>query len=317
MINIDTNIKLEGEYNIVITRGDGTTEETGWFKNLILNQGLDRLGANSGVIFSYAQVGSGTTPPLVTNESLETYVASSNTQIVQYSSYTNSGASLYYGEQTFIFTFTQGAVVGTIAEVGVSWENTAGNNLFSRALILDGSGNPTTLSLTSIDQLTVYYKLRFYPTIVDAAGSVLIGATSYNYTIRVAGAGSWGNSNFLIAAATNFSKAFGAEFYAPGVALNPITSTGMNGSFAGSTYNISTSTPGEVVTAAYVPGSYYIDATFTAGVNVANGSGGFQGMYVYWGNQAAWQFQVLFNNPIPKDNTKQFTLVLRYSWARA
>ena len=309
---IEFKSRLQGEYNIHIKRGDGTIEETGWFKNLILNQGLDRLGETSGVpVINYAQVGSGTATPTATDTQLQTYVAGSS-YVGAATSATSSGAPDYYAELTYQFVFAQGTVVATIAEVGVGWDNVAGSNLFSRARILDGSGNPTTLSITSFDQLTVFYRVRIYPPVTDTTGTLTIGSTPYNYTIRAANISGWASVNALTQS-VQFSTVGYANFadaWEPGVALGPITGS-VTGSYTPNSSGTSTSM------ASYVPGTYYTDGTITWGVTQANGTGGFQGITWRWGiPYLQFSFQMVFDAPIPKDNTKQFNITFRFSWAR-
>ena len=57
------------------------------------------------------------------------------------------------------------------------------NQLFSRALIRDGAGNPTTLTVTAIDILTVTYQLRLYRPTTDIVSTVCSTAV---YTMLVA-----------------------------------------------------------------------------------------------------------------------------------
>ncbi len=310
---IQINARLMGEYCVEIKRGDGTTESTGWFKNLILNQGLDRLGEPDSSISSivYAQVGSGTATPLVTDTQLQTYVASSAAES-EASSYTNSGSPDYYGQLTWQFTFAQGSVVATIGEVGVGWGNTAGSNLFSRALILDNIGNPTTISVTAIDELTVYYRLRVYPPLTDVTGTLNISSVNYNYTIRANNVTQFNNSIYTYGSAEYFNKVNNAVTYEPGVTMSAITDNGLTGSTTPSA-NINNRTMGT-----YSPGQYYLDNTMTWSIGSANGTGGFQGIVFYWGlSYQPFSFKMVFDNPIPKDNTKVFTLTMRFSWARA
>jgi hypothetical protein len=74
MIHINTKVALSGEYRLVIKR-NGEEIDTGWFKNLILNQGLDQLGTDGNVLVGYARVGTGTTAPAVTDTVLQAQVA--------------------------------------------------------------------------------------------------------------------------------------------------------------------------------------------------------------------------------------------------
>jgi hypothetical protein len=309
---IQLNARLMGEYCVEIKRGDGTIETTGWFKNLILNQGLNRLGSTSNdVVIQYAQVGSGTATPLVTNTQLQTYVASSQSQSYA-NSVSNSGSPDYYGQLTYIFAFTQGAVVATIGEVGVGWANTPGNNLFSRALILDNSGDPTTISVTSIDQLTIYYRLRVYPPLGDTTGTINISGTNYNYTLRVNNVTAFNNSQYTFVNTPYFNTGYSGAAYEPGVTMSAITVNGLTGSQTPNAYTTS-STAGS-----YTTGNYYLDSTITWSINQGNGTGGLQGIVFGWGQAyVPYSFKMVFNNPIPKDNTKTFSITMRFSWARA
>lgn len=308
MINLQA--RLEGEYRLVIKRGDGTEEDTGWFHNLILNQGLDRLGDSSGgSIMQYAQVGSGSLTPAITQTSLQTYVAGGTSNPNNYASSTaNEGSPLYRTTLTYTFVFTQGSVIGNITEVGTGW-GLSGATLFSRALILDNLGNPTTITLVAIDQLTVYYRLRIAPVITDTTGSVLLGVTNYNYTMRVSSAGNFANVQFLLNSSNNFSmaSASGIVPYPAGSVLGPITGnpTGTQG------------TGGTAVTAAYSPGTYYRDSTFTFSISQGNVLGGIQCLRLTWPQSySVINFQVRFDTPIPKVNTNVLTLIIRYSWNR-
>lgn len=308
MINIQN--KLTGEFRLLVKRADGTEEDTGWFSNLILDQGLDRLGnSSSGAIMQFAQVGSGTIAPAVTQTSLQTYVAGGQSvPAAQASSTANEGAPLYRTTLTYTFAFLQGAVVGNITEVGTGWA-ASGAALFSRALILDNLGNPTSITLVPIDQLTVFYRLRFNPILTDTTGSILLGVTNYNYTMRVSNVGSFANIQFLLNSSNNFSVAQTVNIfpYPAGSLLGPVTGvpTGTVG------------TAGTAVTAAYSPGTYYRDSTFTLSITQGNVAGGIQALRFVWPQSySVMNFQLRFDTPIPKTNTNVLTLTLRFSWGR-
>ena len=295
--------RLEGEYRIVINR-NGEEQDTGWFKNVILNQGLDRLGQQAAVV-SHAHVGTGTTTPSITQTGLTTFLAAVTHNPSYASSTVNEGAPNYSALLTYTYPFAQGAVVGNVTEVGVGWATT-GNNLFSRALILDGSGNPTTLSITAIDQLTVYYRIRIFPPLTDTTGTLTIGGTPYNYTLRVANVANFANNLFLLG--SNFPYPYNSYIYGAGSNLGAIT--GMpSGTASSSNTNVSQ--------AAYTTGTYYRDATWTWSVSTGNAVGGIQAIrFGYIQSYEAIQFQMRFDNPIPKDNTKTFSISMRISWAR-
>jgi len=310
MIHINTKVALSGEYRLVIKR-NGEEIDTGWFKNLILNQGLDQLGTDNAVLIGYARVGTGTTAPTVSNTTLEAQVASSqsgpsDTTIV------NSGSPNYTTLLTYQYTFTQGDVVGNISEVGVGWATT-GATLFSRALIVDNLGAPTTITLTSIDQLIIYYRLNASQPTTDTTSSVTISSTSYPYTIRTAYAASFCNSSATFLYGYAFTKLNSVYLYGSDATLGPITGTlsgtGIGGSGGG---GFTFSYP------AYTPGSYYRDSTFSVDVGHGNAVGGIGGIVLDWGvYNSSLHNQIVLPTPIPKTNTQVLTITQRFTWARA
>ena len=304
--------KLSGQYRAVITRAGEVVKDSGWFDNLILNQGLDRIGQDDTLaVITHCHIGTGTVAPANTDTGLGTFVTA--TTIPGSTSRTNSGTPLYKTEITYTGTFAQGAVVGNMTEVGIGWA-VSGANLFSRSLIVDGGGTPTALTVTSIDQLTIYYKLTFIPVLTDSTGSVVLAGITYNYTARVA------------QVANSFAS--GSTFTYPGYGLigtygNSTTcsfsnSTGVLGPVTGVPTNIVTDVPYKISTnAAYSAGNYYRDCAIALTTTEANVSGGIGAMSVTFGKGAFNHFaQYQFTPPIPKDNTKTLSLTFRISWSR-
>lgn len=302
---INMGVKIAGEYNLVITRGDGTVEETGWFHNLILDQGLDRIGSSNSVseIARYVQVGSGNIAPAVTQVALQTFVAGADGGSSAVS-YTNEGSPLYATLFTYDYAFGQGAVVGNITEVGIGWA-ASGSTLFSRALILDNLGVPTSITLVAIDQLTVFYRLKLVPPLTDTTSSVTISSTTYNYTGRVSSVGSFAVWPF---APDYLNQPDGAWVQSAGSVLGPITGSPTGGTFQSSTV--------AVARLSYSPGTYYRDSTFSWPITQGNVPGGIQCIIFIWVPASAMRFQYRFDTPIPKTNTRVLTMTVRLSWAR-
>jgi len=307
MIHINTKVALSGEYRLVIKR-NGEEIDTGWFKNLILNQGLDQLGTDNEVLLGYARVGTGTTAPIDTNTTLEAQVAVSESG-PDATTVVNSGAPNYTTLTTYEYTFTQGDVVGNISEVGVGWATT-GATLFSRALIVDNVGTPTTITLTSIDQLTIYYRLNASQPTTDTTTSVTISSVSYPYTIRTAQAASFCNGISTFRYGFTFTRLGSVLLYGNDAALGPIT-----GSLSG-TLIANSGNPGFTFDyPAYTPGSYYRDSTFSIPVNIGNATGGIGGIQLTWNGSLL--NQIVLSTPIPKTNTQVLTITQRFTWARA
>jgi hypothetical protein len=272
--DLGVKVALRGQYRCVLNEGTERERDTGWFDNLITDIGLDRLAVVSPNIISFASIGTGTNAPANADTQLQAWVASATTPVLDTNA--NIGSPTYAGEIQVHWVYAQGAVVGNMAEVGVGWA-TGGVSLFSRARILDGSGNPTTLTVVSLDQLTVYYKLTVTPQITDVTGSVSISGTSYDYTGRLA------NAATFMANLSSVLTAGGGRWGLPSSA----------GGFAMKTY--STQTLGAITT---VPSSMVLEW--------ANTQATFQYSLAATSGGAA----------LPKDNTKTFTIVGRFAWDR-
>jgi hypothetical protein len=210
---------------------------------------------------------------------------------------------------TLQYTFSLGVVVGNVAEVGVG-ATASGSDLFSRALILDGGGSPTTISLTATDQLIITYRLRTRFALTDSTGTVTLAAVSYGYTLRAHTVGSQTNVGSIAGASDTSTLGFmGTTVQAKGTGatLGAVTtgpSGGSNGSGSASTSM-----------AAYTAGTYYRDCTVTLTPSSQNPTGGIVTLELFTGSGNAY-WQMAFSPAIPKDNTKQLVLTFRTTVAR-
>lgn len=184
------SVGLSGRYRMEVRKASTKqiVRETDWFDNLITNQGLNRIGSDAGIQTGIS-IGTGTTAPAFTDTALATFAAYTTTVPGGGSTSGNYGAPDYIGYRTFAYQFQPGQLNGNYTEVGIGW---ASNVLFSRALIVDGLGAPTSISVLSDEYLTVYYELRMAPPAGDTTGSVTIsGVGTMNYTRRAQAASSW------------------------------------------------------------------------------------------------------------------------------
>lgn len=304
------NFGMSGEYNIVVTKSDGTSSESGWFKNLILDQGLDRMGQNASVI-RYCQVGTGTTAPAVSQAGLATFLAGSPAGPSTVYPTSLGAAGGWAQVRTFTFSFAQGAVVGNITEVGVGWADT-GNALFSRALITDTNNNPVAMTLTSIDQLTIYYRITITPSLAVSSGSVTIGSTTHTYQASICAASYAYSSGYLFTIRDLYSGSnnqasgqFGASTI---TSLGPITT---NSPWSGTSGTFTTNV------AAYSLGTYYRDTTLSLGISAGNIAGGIGAISFTIDDSFYPNVQYVFTPAIQKLNTQTFAMTVRTSWARA
>lgn len=296
--SIDIRCAVAGFFKLVATdvRTGKSRVLADWFPNLITNGGLDQIGTTA-TWLTGCSVGSGNTAPVNANTHLQTLIASS-TNIVG-STASILGVSPYYGSRINTYFFAAGVAAGVLAEIGIGLSPTA---LFSRALIKDGSGNPTTVTVGVGEALTAFYEFRVYPPLADVTGTVVISSVSYNYTVRAAnaGAGRWAPAQL-----GDIDGPIGMIAYSG--AIGPITGTpaGTN------------AVEDSGVDVAYTPGSLRVDRNSVFSGPNAN-FGGINALLYTCGqvNNAMGDFQVGFNIPIPKDVTHAITLSVRKSWTR-
>ena len=179
--------RVSGEFCLVLNEGTEQERSTGWFKNLILDQGL-KVFASNDMSTTAGQwmgnrcfIGTGGTAPSPEQTALVAPVAYVDSGV--YAASTPSEANGWLIQATRTYVFEKGAVVGNMAEIGIGW-GAATANLFSRTLITDSNGNPTVLTLTDIDQLTVYYKLTVQQDLSTYNGVLTLGGINYPYTVR-------------------------------------------------------------------------------------------------------------------------------------
>lgn len=309
-------IGMEGWFRFEVQNADGRTWWLNdWQHNLITNTGLD-FCATSTSRYSACQVGTGNTDPAFTDTTLQTYHAGTTTR-VNISQTPFSSASPPYVESYVRYDFATGAVVGNMTEVGIGPSAASGQSLFSRELIRDAGGSPTSITLTSTQALRVHHRLRHYPPTVDSTGSItadLNGVpTSTAYTRRASeidNYGYWG-PRALVTPEHLFGTAesSGSDIQVRTGAIGVITAAP-----GGTAYGRSS-----VSTDAYSNGSF--SRTFRASwnINTANATLAsvlFPVSAPAANNNRAGQFQVGFSPSFTKTNTDDLTLEFLVSWGR-
>lgn len=305
---INANAVLElgvaGRFKIEAARLDESGQEIAgsrrlaadWFDNLVVDAGLNRMGSFDGCL-SFAMVGSGNAAPLPTNTTLQSQVGNTESITVD----TNgSNASPRYGWRRRTFRFAAGAAAGNLSEVGVGWSST---NITSRALILDGSGNPTTITVLPDEVLDVTYEFRVYFSEADSSFNVTISGVTYACVLRpaIVNSPSYGAQYGNVISVNTFSGSSQPRAFETDV-LGSIT-----GEPAGTGSSLA------INNAAYVAGNFYKDCTLTADLNIANFTTGIGSLRI---DNTLAKYQVSFSPKIPKDATKKLTLSVRTTWSR-
>jgi len=305
---------------------DGICNGVWDFHNLILNSGLDQLCSNGTSVkslFSRCSVGTNNTAPAAGQTLLLTPLGSVTAPTDLGSSFV-SGASPYV-QRSFQYDFAVGALVGNVAEIGIGNGTYNVTPLISRALVLDGGGSPTVVSVLVTESLRVTYYIRNYIVTTDTAGVVTIGGINYNYVIRAA---AWNlttnilNANFpgpwdAIAGQVGSSYVF---YSAPNLTPYGVTGVGALAAFSTQTLNTIALYPANTGGAvgcgtnsshAYTAGDYYRDNTITIGLTEANSLTGGIGSIVYGGMFGLYQMN--FTPQLPKTALNAFALRLRIS----
>lgn len=299
------NIGLSGHFKLIAVNADSGEERVvaDWFDNLITNIGLNRIGTDS--YGGYCFVGSGSTAPTVNDQVLATFVAETSNQIA-----TEFGAATtapYYGWERVKYRFEQGAAAGNISEIGVGWLDSSGGwpypkKLFSRTLVKDGGGNPTTVTILPSEYLDVIHEVRMYAPTADVTGQITISGVVHDYILRACNVtngqlGYW---------RPNRGNGVVPGTYA-GVWAHPGDIGDVTGSPTGYESISVTSQP-------YVNNSNERLLTLVAGLDIANFAGGIRCLSFGGINTGMWQIQ--FTPKIAKNNTKVLNVTFKVTWAR-
>lgn len=164
---------LKGQFAFVVKDENGNEKEfvdsrnkvksREYQSNLLLDNFFRQLNLNNNVFGKYMtiRIGTGATPP-----------AFSDTKLDQNYSYSVGGGSLsnnskynvfalnadtgkYESYLEYEFKFSLGSISLNMSELGMEYNGT----LISRALVKDQLGEPTTITVTDKDELTIYYRI--------------------------------------------------------------------------------------------------------------------------------------------------------------
>lgn len=277
-----------------------------WQPNKILTAGRNYIGDN-GSWMTYCQVGTGSTPPVAGDTGLETWLAGTSYQYAD--SYSAQPSAPYYGYRRRTWRFNAGEATGNISEAGVGW-GSSGATLFSRTLIVDGAGDPTTATVLADEYLDVAYELRYYPPTSDVFETASLGGFTYDLTTRAATVTNstyWGS---VVGSEMGQYSAFATDWSAYDGALGTLEQDPSGNSAAcdhPNQYN-----------GAYSNNSYertmYCD-TGTAGWNLGAGIRSIRWRSTGGSYQTQFVRQGGGNETIPKDNTNGLSVAWTIAWS--
>lgn len=187
MMKIEHNVGVGGQYRAVIRRADGSIKfDSGEQNNLIVENffralATGNISASGGVTLpvnllgSFALVGDGTNPPAKTDTTLQSVVAGAHASGNSRTTGTDdvdapSGYKRMWMRNVYIF---EGISNKNISEVGLgqwSGNNLSGHGVYTRALIKDINGSPTTITVLAGEVLEVQYQLNMFIEITHKTG---------------------------------------------------------------------------------------------------------------------------------------------------
>ena len=319
---MNTNIGMTGEFRCVVKKADGSTKiDTGYQKNLILDQGLDFFGGGNGEnMMEFCIIGGGNSNPVYTQNQLDTTIA--GVRGGDFSSKYDYDASidgnLYKTNKVRKYTFN-GLNNVNISEVGLAskFSSSIDYYLCTRALIKDSQGNPTTITVLSGEVLEIYYKLWQVFDTTDKVGTINLldgggGSVAYNYKLRLCAVGTNTYQNIIAlptSGAVNYgfddSFVFSSDLSA--ITTKPFKAATI-GYYNGDNY---LGSDGQ-----YTPNSFKRIIYYDSGINNTNTS--FRGV-VAPSSMGAYQIRfgsVADDSPITKTSMQTLSIPIEFSWGR-
>lgn len=317
------HVSIAGEVRCVVRKADGSIKtDTGFQKNLVLNQGLDFFGGNNGSsMFGRCAVGSGNSTPLITQTSLDVFVASQTGTL--YSTkydYIDDGSNLYKTNQVYRYRFSNIGDVN-LSEVGLASQGSTKDNTYlcTRALIKDALGAPTSISIKSDETLDIFYRLWNVHSLLDTKGQINLldgsgGSIPYNYTVRPAAVG---GTN--IGGSAGHKNAIGLELYVTNGNNSHYINDGDLGDIKNAPLGSRIWSSGDsraLPMEAYIPHSYKRVATCSLPLSSAVGN---IRSFLLLSSMGIWQIRygsVADDSPIFKTAKDTVTMPFEFSWGR-
>lgn len=300
-MNVQINNSVGARFKLVARKAstEEITRETEWFKNIVLDTGLNRMSV--GTWIDRVRVGSGNSTPVASQTQLANTIASTDTVLSGSSVSKQTTTSPYYVAAKQTYRFAEGVAAGNISEVGCGWGT--GLDLWNRALVKDLNGDPTTITVLSDEFLDVIVEVRYYPTQSFSGSFNLLNKTggivsSHTYT---------GLSQITEPDLISFGKVLSRNTY--------LYSSGMSG-----VTNGPSSILGNVGTISTFPSPKTLTCTSDFQLTTANGS--IKTILQYFGiitssaanSGSAYKFEI--NPPIVKTNQMVLSFTFSISWDR-
>jgi hypothetical protein len=302
MTQLNLKLRVEGMFRIVLNSGTPREMDYGWARNLVLNQFFDSINnhkTNTATFASRVVLGTSTVEPTFTDTQLGNQTAASS-DLASMGHTAGSADSPHAVSGTY--SWTLGSLVGNFTEIGLmryirlESESAFTLKLMTRSLIKNEQGQPTTLTVTADDQLTIHYQLRITP---------LAEPISFQMD--------WGGSQVQAQAfvlARTFSGWTGSNF-AAGLYTNNVPSTVFDESINYGTLTNSSSS--ERLT----PANDARRHRFVWDINVPSSNTSIAGIRFFTGLPFGIYVAIKFGAPITKNTNQRWTTTISVGYTRA
>ena len=268
-------------------------------KNLVLNTGLDFLGANAINGFStFLKISTDTAAPVVTDTALPSVFATSPSLAGAVTNIANAQGG---AGRVWSYTFPTGTFNGTTTIAKVGADDATGLAINSAALLMDGSGGLAPVTPTATQTLTVSYRLFVTPSQTDVSGSTTFNGATLNFTLRPSNvdvsSGTWGSGTNPLS-----SAAYTSNLYPTTSTLGPVTGKPSGAALANALANANPT---------YATGSYKTEVTFVFPVSAAAQT------YRYVTFEGPiHEYQLQFGTDLVKTASSVMTFPVTLNWSR-
>jgi hypothetical protein len=294
-----------------VINADGSVDQACYrpSDNMITDYGLNSIPyieqTYSKYLNRYFCIGTGTAEPSATDTTLtaETYRAECLYTSYNSTTYSAAGSDPYYcysqrGVQTAL-----GVLNGTYGEIGFSFSATANASVFCKHRLKDELGNPTTITVSSAQQLRLKYVLIwcFSPSTVITGTVNISGIGDINYEAK------WQKPTIGGAKTPRFMCVVAGQYQPMAHFPSAIGFVNIGNNY--SAVNLASSTSA----LDYVSDSH--EVFYTGYWSVDAGNTTIYGIGISDGNYSV--FTVKFLQPFVKANTHAMSFTIKVSWGRS
>lgn len=283
--------------------------------NVITDVGLDMLATSNGYSYNnhwvttYFCIGTGTVEPSATDTKLTAETYRGTCVFSDSVTYSANGSDPYYIYQHRWAQTPLGALNGTYGEIGFSPSSTANANVFSKHILKDENGDPTTVIVSSEQQLRLHYVLTY----LMSPSTTMTGTINIDGLGDVAYEAAWqwvttSLSDIVKTMSCNYTLSMFASIQ-QNYSLLPIGQKQASYTSGGT---------GTEIISAYVNGSH--ERFVTGTWNVSQGNGTWYGVFLgapYNNINQYPVFYIKFTTPIVKANTHAMSFTIKTSWGRS